>query len=34
MLAKGVPVANVAAQVGHSKTSLTHDPYTHVLLAD
>jgi integrase len=31
-LARGVPVANVGAQVGHSKLSETLDTYTHVVV--
>lgn len=31
---RGVPVTEIAAQVGHSRTSLTHDTYAHVLLAE
>ena len=31
-IAEGVPVTTVAAQLGHSKKSLTLDTYTHVLL--
>jgi hypothetical protein len=31
---EGVPVTRVAAQLGHSKTSLTFDTYSHVLLED
>src|SRR5262249_62430384 len=33
-IARGVPVTQVAAQLGHSKKSLTLDVYSHVLLAD
>jgi integrase len=33
-IARGVPVANVAAQVGHTKKSMTPDVYTHVLVDD
>lgn len=32
-LARGVPVANVAAQVGHARQSITWDTYSHVLLS-
>jgi hypothetical protein len=28
----GVPVTNLAAQLGHSKKSLTFDVYSHVLV--
>jgi integrase len=31
-VARGVPITNVAAQVGHSRKSLTLDTYSHVLL--
>jgi integrase len=31
-IAEGVPVTTVAAQLGHSKKSLTLDTYAHVLL--
>ena len=31
-IARGVPVTNVAAQLGHSKKSLTLDRYSHVLV--
>lgn len=33
-LARGVPITEIAAQVGHSRTSLTFDTYSHVLLED
>jgi integrase len=33
-IAEGVPVTKVAAQLGHSRKSLTLDVYSHVLLAD
>jgi integrase len=33
-IARGVPVTAVAAQLGHSKKSLTLDTYSHVLLED
>jgi integrase len=33
-VAEGVPVTHLAAQLGHSKKSLTLDTYSHVLLAD
>jgi integrase len=33
-IAEGVPVTTVAAQLGHSKKSLTLDTYSHVLVAD
>jgi integrase len=33
-IAEGVPVTHVAAQLGHSKTSLTFDTYSHVLIGD
>lgn len=33
-IARGVPVARVAEQIGHEKKSLTLDTYTHVLLAE
>ena len=32
-LAEGVPVTDLAAQLGHAKKSLTLDTYSHVLLA-
>jgi hypothetical protein len=32
--AGGVPVTEVAAQLGHSRISLTLDVYSHVLMAD
>jgi integrase len=32
-IAEGVPVTDLAAQLGHSKKSLTLDTYSHVLLA-
>jgi integrase len=31
-IAEGVPVTQVAAQLGHSRKSLTPDTYSHVLL--
>jgi integrase len=31
-IAEGVPVTQVAAQLGHSKKSLTLDTYSHVLV--
>ena len=31
-IAEGVPVTQVAAQLGHSRNSLTLDTYSHVLL--
>ena len=33
-IARGVPVTAVPAQLGHSKKSLTHDTYSHVLMDD
>jgi len=33
-IARGVPVTEVAAHLGHSRKSLTLDTYSHVLLAD
>jgi integrase len=33
-VAEGVPVTTLAAQLGHSKKSLTLDVYSHVLMAD
>jgi integrase len=33
-IAEGVPVTTVAAQLGHSRKSLTLDTYSHVLVAD
>ena len=33
-IAEGVPVTTLAAQLGHSKKSLTLDVYSHVLMAD
>jgi integrase len=33
-LREGVPVTELAAQLGHSKKSLTLDVYSHVMLAD
>lgn len=33
-IAEGVPVTTLAAQLGHAKTSMTHDVYSHVLLDD
>jgi integrase len=32
MVARGVPITNIAAQLGHSHTSMTLDTYSHVLL--
>jgi len=32
--AEGVPFRAIAARVGHSRTSLTADTYTHVILAE
>jgi integrase len=31
-MSRGVPVTNLAAQVGHTRTSMTFDTYSHVLL--
>ena len=31
-IARGVPVTQVAAQLGHSRKSLTLDVYSHVLI--
>jgi len=31
-LREGVPITEIAAHVGHSRTSLTLDTYAHVLL--
>jgi integrase len=31
-IARGVPVTNLAAQLGHAKNSITLDTYSHVLL--
>lgn len=31
---EGVPVTDLAAQLGHSRKSLTLDTYSHVLLGD
>ena len=31
-VAEGVPITNVAAQLGHSRKSLTLDVYSHVLI--
>ena len=31
---RGVPITEIAAHVGHSKTSLTLDTYAHVLLEE
>jgi len=31
---EGVPVTDLAAQLGHSKKSLTLDTYSHVLLSE
>jgi hypothetical protein len=33
-IARGVPITNVAAQVGHARSSITRDVYGHVLLAE
>jgi integrase len=33
-IARGVPVPNLAAQLGHAKNSITLDTYSHVLLDD
>jgi integrase len=33
-IAEGVPVTQVAAQLGHSRNSLTLDTYSHVLTGD
>ena len=33
-VAEGVPVTQLAAELGHSKKSLTRDTYSHVLLDD
>ena len=33
-IARGVPVTTLAAQLGHSRKSLTLDTYSHVLLDD
>jgi integrase len=33
-IAEGVPVTLLAAQLGHTKKSLTLDTYSHVLMAD
>jgi integrase len=33
-IAQGIAVTTVAAQLGHSKKSLTLDVYSHVLLAE
>lgn len=33
-IARGVPVTNLAAQLGHSRNSMTLDVYSHVLLDD
>ena len=32
MIAQGVPVTSVAAQLGHSRKSMTLDVYSHVLV--
>ena len=34
MIAEGVPVTQVAAQLGHSSNSLTWDTYSHGIVAD
>ncbi len=31
-IARGVPVTNLAAQLGHARSSITLDTYSHVLL--
>jgi integrase len=33
-MSRGVPVTNIAAQVGHTRTSMTFDTYSHVLLEE
>lgn len=33
-IARGVPVTDLAAQLGHAKKSMTLDTYSHVLLSD
>jgi integrase len=33
-LREGVPVTDLAAQLGHAKKSITFDVYSHVLLAE
>jgi integrase len=33
-IARGVPVTAVAAQLGHSRNSMTLDTYSHVLIAE
>jgi len=33
-LREGIPVTDLAAQLGHSKKSITLDVYSHVLLDD
>jgi integrase len=33
-ISRGVPVTTVAAQLGHSRKSLTLDTYSHVLIGD
>jgi len=33
-IGRGVPVTDVAAQLGHSKKSLTLDVYSHVVLGE
>ncbi len=33
-IARGVPVTNLAAQLGHTRKSFTLDVYSHVLLDD
>jgi integrase len=33
-IGRGVPVTKVAAQLGHSRKSLTLDTYSHVLVGD
>lgn len=33
-IGEGVPATQVAAQLGHSKTSRTFDTYSHVLIGD
>jgi integrase len=33
-IARGIPVAQVAAQLGHAKKSMTLDVYSHVIMDD
>ena len=33
-IAEGVPVTQVAAQLGHSRNSLTLDTYSHVIVTE